>query len=486
MTTKVLFSNEFGIKRSQYELDFVDIILNGDKALYIDPFAIHHRADRFSMECYAKIVDYFRYLINQMQKSNKPEVLETLSHLNEPNETHLGLSSGNQSRGRGVGSTYAAILYDALIKSKAIKTGFLRDLEDCVLLIEGISHDRISDMTTNIIRENLLIYTQEQCKLLGVKVEKVAAGCIWKDNKWQSIYAYLPIYNNTFILLVPKALVRSSYSFSFSASEYYNRNILEYLQAEHLNSNTSLVRLLKSGDTRPPYKKTLKKLPVYEYSKEYLYEFSSKHMQVLRQYKNEKKAEQNYIDNTELLKYGVGSKLADISQLDKELENIKPGPENATKYHKLVFGLLEYIFYPMLIYPRIEAEIDEARKRVDIISQNAAKDGFFEWLHRVRGIPCAYIFSECKNYSSDPVNPEVDQLLGRFDANNGKFGFLLCRKIDNRALLIQRCRDSATKGRGFIVPLEDKDLQELLRIKQSGNISEMNQILNNKFLEIAI
>jgi len=78
-------------------------------------------------------------------------------------------------------------------------------------------------------------------------------------------------------------------------------------------------------------------------------------------------------------------------------------------------------------------------------------------------VPSAYIPAECKNYSSDPANPALDQLAGRFSTKRGKFGLLICRKFDNKNLFIQRCKDTAQDGRGFIVPL-DVRLENTIRI----------------------
>ena len=51
---------------------------------------------------------------------------------------------------------------------------------------------------------------------------------------------------------------------------------------------------------------------------------------------------------------------------------------------------------------------------------NIAHKGFFNYigLH----YPVANVIIECKNYTGDPVNPELDQLAGRFSPSRGVFG----------------------------------------------------------------
>ena len=58
---KQTFSEYFKLNKSQYELDFVDIpVNNGDIPLFIDPYAISRRSDRWSVQCHNLIVNFFQ------------------------------------------------------------------------------------------------------------------------------------------------------------------------------------------------------------------------------------------------------------------------------------------------------------------------------------------------------------------------------------------------------------------------------------------
>jgi hypothetical protein len=93
---------------------------------------------------------------------------------------------------------------------------------------------------------------------------------------------------------------------------------------------------------------------------------------------------------------------------------------------------------------------------------------------------------ECKNYTSDPRNPELDQLAGRFSPNRGKVGFLICRTISERELFVQRCIDTYRDNRGLIVPLADIDIINMLRNLHVLDDSYIERYLSDRIREIAL
>ncbi len=406
-----------------------------------------------------------------------------LTGLREPNQTRFGLSK-KKPKGRGIGGEQANYLFKALSESSAVKTGFLRDLEDCELLIEGISRDKISDIATNIIKDKLIEYTVGQCFLFGIPINEVSSGFVWdnQQNKWINKYVGLPICNGGVVLLVPKAIAR--YDLEFDYQEYYQHFVLNFLQAEHLQANSSLVRVLKDGTKKEPTKKSLKVLNPL--TKQYLYEFSKDNPAVLDKYRKSKTYKLKEITDETIAHIAERPEIFDFDQLITKLETIPVGSVGASQFHNHMKGVLTALFYPFLINPVKEKEIHQGRKRIDLVFENAAKDGFFLRLPQNKQIPSAYIFIECKNYSSDPENPELDQLSGRFSVNRGKFGFLICRTIKDKELFYKRCKDTAQDGRGFIIPLDDTDIQLLIKLRKSKDIRGINQFLGECFQKLVM
>jgi hypothetical protein len=167
-----------------------------------------------------------------------------------------------------------------------------------------------------------------------------------------------------------------------------------------------------------------------------------------------------------------------------QLPTIAEGNPEAGRYHSFAMGICTFLFYPDLIYPVKEHEIHEGRKRIDIKYTNAAERGFFHRLMTQPQTRARNVFFECKNYRKELNNPELDQMSGRFGHQRGFFGIILCRHMDDRDRIIQRCRDTANDRRGYMVVLEDTDLIAMLTLVQRDRRSEIDNFLERRFDEI--
>lgn len=473
-------SQYFKLGKKQFELDFVDIPLDTDIQLFIDPYAISKREDLFSQESSQIIVNFFQGIIDDIRNKDYPTAKFKLSRLSEPNETHLGLSS-NKPMGKGVSGDQSIDVFERLRSSKAVETGFIKDISDCELVIPGIGRDKISDMVTNIIKTKLLDYTEEQCNTYNIPTTSVPSGRVWNPltSKWEERYTNLPIYKDKKIILVPKIIVR--YSLEFSHQKFYNQFVLEYLQEEHINASSGLVTILKNGN-HVVYKKDLKADSRYKLSKEFLYNFSEEHPEVLGQYLESLPEVVSPLKNEEIERKQEDPEELNYDDLAEQLKAISAGTESASKYHDLMIGVLTAIFYPNLVIPTKEEKIHEGRKRIDISFQNAAKNGFFEYM--TKHIPCPFVMCECKNYSEDPKNPELDQLSGRFSPRRGKLGILVCRTIEDKNLMDKRCKDTSSDDRGYIFVLDDSDILFLLKLKKERNEQAIDQFFMDKYKKL--
>jgi len=71
MRSNMRFSEAFNLNKSQSELDFVDINLDTDAPLFIDPYAISKRSDGWSVDCHNKIVRFFQGLVDAIRAKDE-------------------------------------------------------------------------------------------------------------------------------------------------------------------------------------------------------------------------------------------------------------------------------------------------------------------------------------------------------------------------------------------------------------------------------
>lgn len=478
-------SERFNLNKTQYELDFIDIDTDYDNPLFLDPYFLAQRNDLWSINATRSVRSFFQHIVRLIFNGHTNEARDVFGHLSEPNETCLGLSQGNP-QGRGVGRTDANKIFNSILQSQAVQTGILEDLEDCRILVDNVDKDKISDMTTNIIRKHLVDYTKQQCNLWQIPLQNnVPTGFFWNRNEteWQNIYDEMLIINYRKILLVPKSIV--SYKLEYTPQKYYQHFVLNFLQHDHLRMNSIWVkRRVRRDGTIDAYvtKKDLEE-NVAPYSKEFLRNFTQNHPEVFENFKTETAAKIKSIQNEQLGAIGLPRI---IDHLIQQLSEIPSGRSHATQYHRLIVGILELLLYPNLTCPQVEREIHQGRKRIDITFDNAANGGFFNRLHTTYQTPAQFIFVECKNYSSDPENPELDQLAGRFSINKGKFGFIVCREINDMELFIRRCTDTYEDNRGVIIPLVDDNLISLLTELRNQNYEAVEDFLSYRFRAVAL
>ncbi|WP_090238926.1 hypothetical protein [Fictibacillus solisalsi] len=486
-------SEIFNLEKNQQELDFVDIDIHSDIPLFIDPAFLSIRNDRWSTDAIRTIRSFFQYVIQLIKNDRLEEAKQLFDYLTEPNETRLGVSEGS-AQGKGVGKEDTKLIFENLVDSKAVETGLVEDLEDCLIFVDGFGKDKLSDMSTNIIKKHLIDYTKQQCELWGISLtSNVPSGFFWdkKEKKWITEYTDMLVIEGEKILLTPKAIV--SYSKEYTPQKFNQHFVLNFLQSQHLSMKSSLVQYKtnkKTGEEIPFVTKQSLIEEGHTASKEKLREFTEEHPEVFKDFKQQVKNIKNLkpLSHTDFQQIQNESDDVEsvIDYLIDKFKRIPTGRNNATDYHRLTVGVISLLFYPTLTSPQVEQEIHEGRKRIDITFDNSSNEGFFSLLETRHKTPCAYIFMECKNYSSDPMNPELDQLSGRFSWNKGKFGILLCRKIENMELFLQRCRDTAMDDRGIIIPLVDDDLIYMLNQKKNNNYQAIEGFLHDRLRQIKL
>ncbi|TDC65527.1 hypothetical protein [Streptomyces hainanensis] len=452
-------SEYYNLGRLQPTLDFVDVDTVMDTPVYIDPGNLKKLSDDWAVQCAEMLGTFFDSVVQSLSMGDDRRVRELLVRLQEPNETHFGLSKG-KSRGRALGPDLVNKICRNLHASRAARSGLLEDLEDTALFIKNIGRDIVSDITTCVIRGMLTSYTQSMAKMHDIPlVDEVYSGLAWDPvrREWDDSPTSLPVADGKPLLLVPKVIVR--YDLLATKQDFFRNHLAPAILADESDRPTGkLVRAAKDA-VRELKQKSAEGAD--EEPEVDLVELAEERVEVFRAYKDEKRAKPiKPLTHAQLSKV-TGTDPVDFDELLDNVLKIPPGSQHASRCHDAIEALFTALFYPALTNPVKEHPVDDGRKRVDITYTNRDRRGFFDWLTR-QGYLCPYVFFECKNYSSDLGNPELDQICGRFTPLRGKVGIIICRSFVEKGRFLQRCRDAARGHRGYVLFLDDGDLRLLV------------------------
>lgn len=486
-------SERYNLTPNQGSLEFVDVDILEDTKLFIDPRALKDLESDWGRECVALLQSFFSTVIREIQNGNDDKAIGLLSNLSEPNETRLGLSK-RTARGRAVGTAISSDIWQALTDSEAAKSGLLEDLEDTALLIKGVGYDLISDMATNIIRSQLIEYTNRMVEKYPTieTINDVYVGPIWDRHaeQWVVRYHNVPVEGSVGpLLLTPKSIVRRN-KMTFDPGEYMTHFILPNLQNAELIANSSLVEVLKSGERRVTKKSIKRKYHIIKSdkddtvatrsAKDLSLETTLLDPSILDDYRSSKKHSLPPLSHQQIAET-TGAPPPDWDALLNAVLSVPAGKADATRYHLAVEALLTALFYPALDFMKHEYPVYEGRKRVDITYTNIASSGFFEWVNRVVNAPAHEIYIECKNYINDIGNPELDQIRGRFSNYRSNVGLMVFRSTSNKSKVEAGCRDTALSGHGFILALDDDDLRLMVNERKKSPDSIDFSLLKSKY-----
>jgi len=227
-------SLQYHLGKTQEHLDFIDVKLDTDNLLFIDPRLIEAmgKSSKLYTNMQLNIEAFWGELIKSIKLKDAALMNRLLSGLSEPNETRLGYAFSKHT-GNSIGKKLKPKLIKAIISNKAVKTGILSHFSDVELFIEDISCDRVSDITTKIIKSALIGFTQEQCNLLKIPMAKLKQKDIFNHLtfKWEIQEVELPIddYGKA-VIFVPKEIVRLENSATSNISCFYRYAIRKFIK----------------------------------------------------------------------------------------------------------------------------------------------------------------------------------------------------------------------------------------------------------------
>lgn len=217
-----------GIK-GHLHYEFIDVVVNDDNLLFIDPLLIEIAGDEWCQKANATIKSFFDEFYKAYREEDMVKKKTLLSHAGEQNGTRLGYGRGDNGKGNTVNGLLEIF---ASLEQLLPEISTMEKAEDLPLLIPDFAEDGLSDLLTNILHEQLNKFTLKQMKKYGVESNGSLPFWTWdmKDSCWKKIERPSYCVDGQELLVVPKHIVRKKYL--FSTSQYFNRIILERIREE--------------------------------------------------------------------------------------------------------------------------------------------------------------------------------------------------------------------------------------------------------------
>jgi hypothetical protein len=235
------------------ELPFLNVHLERDNRLFLDPSAIRNSSTVEAAAARQRLTGYFGEVVRCATSLDPADHFvgeALLQQLHEPNETRLGMSAGKVA-GRGLGEGLSELLWEELRVNPACREAALRHLEDLPVFIKGVGPDLVSDLTTRVVFDVLVDFTQRMTiayPSLAEDQTKVS-GLVWDiTSGWTPQVFELPQVEGHPLLLVPKGWV--FWRSVMDPEAFYNRHATRTVQEERTT-------LTADGRVDKPSKKAL-------------------------------------------------------------------------------------------------------------------------------------------------------------------------------------------------------------------------------------
>lgn len=226
---KKIFVSDYcnkGVK-GHLNYEFVDVVVNDDNMLFIDPMLIEKARDEWCQEANAVVQAFFDSFYKAYKEKDIAKKMELLSHASEQNATRLGYGRGDN----GKGNTASGLLkVFTPLEQLVFEISTMKKVEDLPVLIPEFAEDGLSDLLTNILHDQLNKFTHLQMQKYGIEGNSLLSFWTWDgiETCWKEVERPAYCIDGQELLLVPKHIVRKKYL--FSTSQYFNRIILERIR----------------------------------------------------------------------------------------------------------------------------------------------------------------------------------------------------------------------------------------------------------------
>lgn len=438
-------TDHYGILRPQEELDFAIPFLDEDIPLYVDPFMLWRSPSQQDRSLHTALMNAFNHLGYLAKNGKEAQAVTNLVAASECDEVGLGTSANRL--GKRIGQEKAKEIISLFKRVPEYGRAGFRHIEEIQFFVDGISKDRISDITCSFLKSFLIDFTIQQCGRLGIPVQSTDVSNVYDDRKNAFELQrglVLPINPNTGspLIFVPKRWLR------FVPWLNYDDYFTKYCPQDEISHTPE----------------ELTRVEILNYNRE--------HYGVVDSYiKAKERTFKDCYSDPLFSQIPVTSAKRKFSAIQK-LPTGKDGGADR-KYEELVGQLLPSLLYPKLDFAQEQARTESGVSIRDLIFYNTASTPFLAGIHKDYG--SQQITMELKNVAAIE-REHVDQLNRYLAEELGKFGIFVTRNQLKKAEM-KRTVDLWSGQRKAIVVLTDADIAQMVELFESKQRDPMDVIV---------
>ncbi len=438
-----------GVSASQADLDFAIPFFKEDIPLYVDPFLLWKSPSQQDQALHTSLINAFNHLGYLSKKGKREEAIQTLALASECNE--VGLGSSATRRGKRIGLKKAEEILSLFDRFPEYQSRAFQHFEEIQCFVDGISKDRVSDITCSFLKSFLIDFTISQCEALRIPLTDCEISDVYsyRNNEFQAEKVKLPTdpESNLPLILVPKRWLRFSPWINYD--DYFANHCP---QDEISHSPTELTRVE-------------------------VLNFNRNHYDVIAEYVKEKERTFEDCKNDPLFsQIPVLSAKRKFAQIKKLPTGKEDGADMA--YETAIGELLPSLFYPKLDFAAVQSRTDTGAVIRDLIFYNNRSDPFMKEIFDDYG--SRQLVFEMKNVR-EVSRDHVSQLNRYMTDELGKFGILVTRKPLTKARM-QSTVDLWSGQRRCIITLTDDDLGQMVELFESKQRQPID-VLKKKYVE---
>lgn len=438
-----------GIAAAQADLDFAIPFFDEDVPLYVDPFLLWRSPSQQDQALHTSLINAFNHLGVLAKKGQTDEAIAALIAASECDE--VGMGSSVRRKGKRLGRDKATEVISLFSRIPKYRDAGFRHFEEIQLYIDGISKDRVSDISCNFLKSFLIDFTIDQCTRLAIPRAMCTVDNVYdcRSNTFRSSTSNLPVnpLDQTPLLFVPKRWLRFTPWLNY---DDYFENYCPQDDVAHAAHALDRVEVLN---------------------------YNRDNYGVVDSYIRAKERAFEDCHNDPLFSQipvlSAKRKLKDIKRL------ASGNTDNADKkYEELLGQLLPSLLYPKLDYAQEQARTDSGVSIRDLIFYNTRSTPFLQEIMDDYG--SRQITFEMKNVNF-MAREHVDQLNRYLAEELGRFGVFVTRNPLKRPEF-RRTIDLWSGQRKAIVALTDSDVVQMVEVFESRQRDPLD-VINKKYVE---